>query len=397
MVRIASFNVENLFSRPAAFKRPEQFEPGDPSAEQLLDAYRDVNELMALPLYSAADTAKMIDHLVTLDIYIRKPTGVVRKNTTTKPKWAWLRKNRGTFDRQPEDETKSVEIMATGRDEWTGWVELAKEATNEVGTRMTAQVLKDVNADIQAIVEAEDRPALVRFNEQILGGLYAAAFDHVMLVDGNDDRGIDVGLLTKKDFEIESIRSNVDLLDTNGSGFRLFSRDCADYRIRTKNGAFVRVLVNHFKSQSGGGGSKRNRQSDKVREIVNGLVMAGEHVVVLGDFNEGPPAEGQAPTNLADLFTAGGPLVNVWDLPTFDRGTPTPRPGSYDDCNLKNRLDYILISQSLVPLLTGAGVFRKGLWGDRKTKPKNWVVYDEMTTGSEQASDHAAIYVDLNI
>ena len=392
MVRIASYNVENLFSRPKVFS-PEKFEPGDPAAEKLLEAYRHVNELMALPQYSATDKAAMIRDLVTLEIYVEKQ-GVVRKNDTTSPRWAWLRKNRGTFDREPKDETKSVEIDATGRDEWTGWVELAKAETNEVGTRMTAQVLKDVNADIQAIIEAEDRPALVRFNEEILGGLYGAAFDHVMLVDGNDDRGIDVGLMTKAGFDIESIRSYVDLLDTNNSGYRLFSRDCADYRIRTKKGNYVRVLVNHFKSQSGGGGPKRRRQSDKVRELVDALVKAGKHVVVLGDFNEGQPAEGQAPTNLPGLFDPAGPLVNVWDLPTFDRGA---KPGSFDNCSLRNRLDYILLSPSLVPKVTGGGVLRKGLWGSGKGKPKDWAIYDDITEPAQQASDHAAVFVDLKI
>ena len=28
------------------------------------------------------------------------------------PRWAWLRKNRGSFDREPEDKTQSVEIVA---------------------------------------------------------------------------------------------------------------------------------------------------------------------------------------------------------------------------------------------------------------------------------------------
>jgi hypothetical protein len=37
-------------------------------------------------------------------------------------------------------------------------------------------------------------------------GLYR----HVMLVDGNDDRGIDVGIMTKPGFEIGDIRSHVE-------------------------------------------------------------------------------------------------------------------------------------------------------------------------------------------
>jgi hypothetical protein len=69
--------------------------------------------------------------------------------------------------------------------------------------------IKDVDADILAIVEAEDRPGLVRYNNELLGGMYR----HVMLVDGNDERGIDVGILTKPGFPIHTIRSHVDARD----------------------------------------------------------------------------------------------------------------------------------------------------------------------------------------
>ena len=35
-------------------------------------------------------------------------------------------------------------------------------------------------------------------------------FTHVMVIDGNDERGIDVGLMTRKDFPIGFMRSHVD-------------------------------------------------------------------------------------------------------------------------------------------------------------------------------------------
>jgi hypothetical protein len=53
---------------------------------------------------------------------------------------------------------------------------------------MTAQVILDVGADVQAVIEAENRPSLDRFNQDLIGG----RFGHVMPIDGNDSRGIDV-------------------------------------------------------------------------------------------------------------------------------------------------------------------------------------------------------------
>ena len=200
MIRIASYNVENLFARPKAFD-PADWTIGEP----ILAAYREVNELFGNTSYSAADLARMRELLVTLDIYTVNDHGAVRRKHSVNPRWAWLRKNRGSFDREPRDATQNVEIIATGRASWIGWVELATEPTNEISTRSTARVIADVDADIVAVVEAEDRPSLVRFNEELLNDRYR----HIMLIDGNDERGIDVGLMTRADFPIETIRSNV--------------------------------------------------------------------------------------------------------------------------------------------------------------------------------------------
>lgn len=379
-VRVASFNVENLFARPKAFNALD-WAAGEP----VLAAYREFNTLIAEPVYSEADTGRMRDLLLELGVYYRNTHGAVRRRRSGTPQWAWLRANRGDFDREPRDPTADVTIVATGRRSWIGWVELASEATNETGTRMTAKVIADIDADIVAIVEAEDRPSLLRLNAELLGGRYR----HVMLVDGNDERGIDVGIMTKAGFPIRSIRSHVDTEDADGV---VFSRDCPNYEVDTPAGVTLRVLVNHFKSQSGGGDSRRRRQAEEVRRLADNLTAAGEHVIVAGDLNEGPRAEGEEPVNLAALFDPDGPLVSCYDLPAFDTG---PRPGSYDSCGLRNRLDYILVSRSLRPAVTGGRLHRRGLWGSRKTPPDAWDIYDEMTEPVHQASDHAALVVEL--
>ena len=182
-VVVASYNVENLFARPKAFDTTD-WAAGEP----VLSAYHEFTRLIAQKSYSDPDRVRMRELLVALDVYAVNQRGAVRRKQTASPTWAWLRKNRGSFDREPQDATKDVEIVATGRADWIGWLELATETTDEVGTRTTARVIGDIDADVIAIVEAEDRPSLARLNAELLGGRY----EHVMLVDGNDDRGIDV-------------------------------------------------------------------------------------------------------------------------------------------------------------------------------------------------------------
>lgn len=381
-VVVASFNVENLFARPKAFNTVD-WAAGEP----ILAAYREFNSLIANPVYRTADRDRMRELLVELDVYYVNSHDAVRRRQTSSPRWAWLRKNRGGFDREPRLSTQSVEIIAAGRADWIGWLELATETPNETGIRMTARVIADIDADIIAVIEADDRPSLKRLNSDLLGGKYR----QVMLVDGNDERGIDVGIMTKEGFPIRSIRSNVDAVDAVGP---VFSRDCPQYEILTPSGAVVHVLVNHFKSQSGGGGDTRRRQATEVRHIVDGLTAQGQGVIVLGDLNEGPVAADQPAANLQTLFDPVGPLVSCYQLDGFDVGG---RPGTFDSCGIRNRLDYILLGQALRPAFRSGQVFRKGLWGTRKTRPDQWQTYDEMQRPEHQASDHAAVVIRLEL
>ena len=199
-VVVASFNVENLFARPKAFSTVD-WAAGEP----VLAAYREFTTLIAEPAYTAADLARMGELLVQLGVYHVNAHGAVRRRVTADPPWAWLRKSAAASTGNPANHRRRADHRDRAGD-WIGWVELATQAINETGTRMTARVIGDLDADILAIVEAEDRPALRRFNDELLARRYA----HVMLVDGNDERGIDVGIMTKPEFEIASIRSEVD-------------------------------------------------------------------------------------------------------------------------------------------------------------------------------------------
>ena len=75
-------------------------------------------------------------------------------------------------------------------------------------------------------------------------------FDNIMLIDGNDPRGIDVGLMTRATYDIGWMQSHVD--DRTTLGEYVFSRDCPEYGVRTPSRETVWVLVNHFKSKGYG-------------------------------------------------------------------------------------------------------------------------------------------------
>ena len=300
-----------------------------------------------------------------------------------------------SWSRRP---TLSARIVAGGRGDWLGWVELVVEPVDDVSTRMTAKVMNELAADVLCVVEAEDRPSLARFNTDLLDRQYKQA----MLVDGNDPRGIDVGLFCDGTAEVTWIRSHIDVPDPATPRRPLFSRDCPVYQLALPgNGQPLYLLLNHLKSQSFSSGDPdplRSRQSKQVRAIYDDLVAEGaKFVAVLGDLNKGPDRfDPNVHPTLEPLLGEGTPLVDAYGLAEFDVGN---RPGSFQSCSITNRLDYILLSPELARKVKRGGVFRKGLWGNPRNvnPPDQWYVYPEITSARHAASDHAAVWVDVDL
>ena len=244
----------------------------------ILNEFSRVNNLLDKPVYSAADKAAILQSLDHLGL-----------SASDESKFALLRQNRGKLVKRGRT---GPEIVATGRGDFIGWVELKTEAVNEIATRMTAKVIEEVNADILAVVEAEDRIALTRFNDQLLKPL-GSQYNGIMLIDGNDDRGIDVGLLTKPAFRIESIVSHVDDMQ---NGDRIFSRDCPEFTVRVAPTRTILVMVNHLKSKGFGvpaqSNARRKAQAKRVREIYDQRRSEGvKFIVIAGDFNDTPTSD----------------------------------------------------------------------------------------------------------
>lgn len=381
-MRIAAFNVENLFERARALNKDEWVdEPGsDPSrwsaGRAALNAYSELNALLRKKTYGAADKAAIVAHL--------KALGLERSDES---KLVILRKNRGTLLKRPR--TGGIEIVAAGRDDWIGWLELKKEPVDEVATQNTARVLSAVDADIVVVVEAEHRISLCRFNEQVIETVGGRPYDQVMLVDGNDERGIDVGLMTRAGAVIDHVRSHVDDRDGNQT---IFSRDCPEFHLKLASGDRLVVLANHFKSKGYGGAAqsaaRREAQARRVRAIYDGLRAEGiANVVIAGDLNDTPDS---AP--LAPLLADGSDLKDISAHPRFDDGG---RPGTYANGTKGNKIDYLLLSPALFAKVTAGGIDRRGVWGGKNGTL--WPIFPEITSAHQAASDHAAIWADLDI
>ncbi|UFS70344.1 hypothetical protein LPW11_21040 [Geomonas sp. RF6] len=369
-MRIASFNLENLFSR-ARIMNLEDWSAG----AGILTEFSRLNTLLQKETYTEADKKEILASIETL--------GMLGRN---EGEYVILRECRGCLIKRGKN--RPPEIVADGRDDWVGWLELKTEAVDDIAVRMTAKVVKDVGADILAVIEAEDRIALRHFNDQLLKPV-GAAYDGIMLIDGNDDRGIDVGLLTKGQYEIESMVSHV---DDKRSGRRIFSRDCPEYFVKCEGERPLLILVNHLKSKGYGAqddsDQRRKVQAERVREIYDLRRSQGyEFVAVVGDFNDTPDSGPLSP-----LLSGNSELKDIFDHPLFEGDG---RPGTFANGAKSNKIDYILLSPALFQRVTRGGVWRKGVWGG--ANGTLFPHYEEITQASHAASDHAAIWVDMDL
>jgi endonuclease/exonuclease/phosphatase family metal-dependent hydrolase len=157
-------------------------------------------------------------------------------------------------------------------------------------------------------------------------------------------------------------------------------------------------LPNHFKSKFSGNSrasrDKRKLQARTVAGIYRRLCSEGhENVVVLGDLNDTADSE-----ELAPLF-CDTDLVDAALHPAFTevefRGRSGRGLGTFGLGNDSDRIDYILLSPALSRRMVRGGICRKGAWPG--VRPKRWTVFPTLTETVHAASDHHAIWVDLDL
>jgi hypothetical protein len=104
--RIASFNVENLFSRASAMNLASWSE-----GKEILAEYSRLNTLLQVPAYSQTDKEAILAGIDRLGLY-----------RNDESKFVVLRQNHGRLLKRPT--LGPPEVVAEGRGAWIGWLEL---------------------------------------------------------------------------------------------------------------------------------------------------------------------------------------------------------------------------------------------------------------------------------
>lgn len=359
---VATFNVENLFERPRAMNLPT-WTAGQPT----LDAAGELNALINKPVYTAPDKRRMLHLLRKHRLLATRPSNPLLD----------LRKVRGKlFELSPKPR-----IVANGRDSWVGWIELKTEQLADDAITNTARVIAEVKPDILVLVEVESRPAVQHFHDKVLLPLLKDPYPYNMVIDGNDERGIDVGILSR--YPIKRMRSHI--ADAKGAA-RIFSRDCPEYYVELPSGRELLLLPNHFASKGSDFSGKRRRvQSAAVRTIYESLRNRYPYAIVAGDFNDYPQS------GSLDALLSKTNLRDAMSLKQY-RGA---FPGTYQHASAKEKIDYLLLSPALRSKVQAVDVCRKGFYAPRK-----WEAFENINAANKdrfQASDHHCLWAEIQV
>lgn len=305
-------------------------------------------------------------------------------------------------EQQNKDYAKSIQIFDVVA---FGGNRIKPAAIGEAQRHNTGAVPLAVKPDILAVCEVENLTTLRLFNAVYMKNY----FDRIVLLDGNDPRGIDVGLLFRKGLkaEIGAIRSHADdaaaggflgttnMLDMAGRvGKASFSRDCLEVDVDV-GGKPLTFLVNHFKAQEIGSNgndsttAKRRGQAERAALIARRARASGRLPIVLGDLNKDVAS--------ATYDDSINPVAKSTSFVNPFKALPADARWTHFYASKKSvsQLDYILPDKGLASFIEGVDIFRGGLSTDCKQFTGKRV--GTIDKDNLEASDHCAISVDFTL
>lgn len=386
-IKIGTFNNENLFFRyrllseePKPFKKP----PTPIQFESMVNQFKDIEEL----LKKYDDPGKVFQNKDEFDKFLNKLPSKSWQSLMTFMKG-------GSFITRLKGSLEDVEsISHTQRSH-------------------TAEVIYKNKPDFVGVQEIESLEVLDEFHSKFIKKHWKLPYR--MLIEGNDPRGIDVGILDGNSYPVTNIITHRYDPDPNTPTSPLFSRDCLEVDIALPNGEKLTVYTNHLKSKIGGGEQKREDQATGIRKLVEnrfGKDLKGGHFIILGDLNCEPDSKELQPL-LKDkkIFNVFDNLDKAerWSYlhAVFDKNKPDKVKSAE-----VSQIDYILLSPTIRKANPNVKpeVERRGLVYypeiTEKLKKKDEEVgsvyhevqrFPNVNKYGTEASDHCGVFITLDL
>lgn len=266
---------------------------------------------------------------------------------------------------------------------------------------LTAQALAATRADVCAVQEVENLLTLTTFNNTYLSRWSERDYPFHVLIEGNDRRGIDVGLLSRLEVVHQKSHAATSFADLGirppegvHENERVFRRDCLEVDV-AKDGQILTLYVCHFKSMHGGREKSwkvRDGEARGVRALIEARFQdpSDENWIVLGDLNDYLEIDGIPDTAhglgalVGDGFATDMALLTLQDA--SDRWSH-----HYKQLDQYTALDHILLSPRLADLNRRSSIayVRAGMpW--RATRHKGYRL-SGVGWANPKASDHCPL------
>ncbi len=251
------------------------------------------------------------------------------------------------------------------------------KAKDPAATQKITDRVRAMSADVLAVQEVEDIDTLKQFNRDWLNNLYP----YIALIEGNDPRLIDVGVLSK--FPIGGVTSWQHARHAADPAQPVFGRDLVEVEIlndaRTKK--LFTLFNTHLKSHfvdfrtdpvagAQANNERRRRQAETIAAIIKARTRPDSAYILTGDMNDPPESEFIA----AFSASAELKLINALANPTETRPPkaddpmpasaawthrfkPAGQPANYE------LFDHLWLSPALAGKQTGAWIDRRTVHG----------------------------------
>ncbi len=286
---------------------------------------------------------------------------------------------------------KVMETRASYMTDWNGWTKLKSVPISKNSIINKAKVINEVNPDIILVQQVENRESLIQFHNSFFKENQSSNYEEIMHLQGNDGKGLGMGILLKKGYHLKSLKSFSNERDTDGS--LLFNTDFQQYKIKNQENKTLYLLC----CQLAGGNISdtiRKKQAKKVAEVYTDLLSKGiENIIIAGTLNAPSYADCISP-----IMESG--VSDVVKHQSFDvmadsgKDAGYYRMGAYRmGVNIKQK-DYLLVSPILYDKINACGMNRKGMWPLNKPE---WETYETVEKEKDAASDHPLLWADFKL
>lgn len=373
-MKIATFNIQNLFHRHKDLIRMT-------ASKCLFNWIDEMDQLIRKQKKDARDLAR-----------IKELSFLIGFENLDKTSYAIMRKKGGElfFQGRPS----SLEMRANHLTDWRGWTEIKTHPIDPDATQNKARVIAEVNPDILLLQEVEDKSSLSQFNQDFFPAFDYTPYRELLVLQGNDEKGQEVALMTRKDFHIQEVETFSNEFGNNGK--LLFDKNLLKYRIKPPSEIVIWLLGMHLHPQ---GMDKefsdniRFKQATRVADLYEQLRNEGQdNIAVAGTFNAVSYCHSLSPllqkTDLKDisrhhLFKVAkdnGEDAGYYRMGAYNRGV-----------NIK-QMDYLLLSPTLFHKIKNCGMNRKAVWPEKRPQ---WKIYNTVNSSSAAASEHPVIWFEI--